>query len=75
MESANPRRLAKELAQNLLQRDGIAVIWLLHLAAAKAHREGQPRAAETLIEIADAAAEWWPLAGTTPRWKWTAPSP
>jgi hypothetical protein len=39
----------------LLARDGIGVIWKLHLDAANAHRGGFYRAAEILIGTADAA--------------------
>jgi hypothetical protein len=69
------RRLNEELALDLLKRDGIAVIWLLHLTAAKAHREGHSRAAETLIEIGDAAEQSWRRARVVPRWQGIAPSP
>jgi hypothetical protein len=41
------------VALNLLERDGIKVIWLLHLAAVKASRCGRSMASEALIEIAD----------------------
>ncbi len=52
--------LAEQIALELLAHDGISAIWNIHLAAAKAHREGNRRAAVSLIEIADAAEEaWW----------------
>jgi hypothetical protein len=49
--------LTEKVALDLLERDGIAVIWLLHLTATKAYREGHPRAAEALLEIGDAAEQ------------------
>jgi hypothetical protein len=53
-------RLAEQIALDLLEHDGIATIWSIHLAAARAYREGNSRAAASLIEIADAAEEaWW----------------
>ena len=48
-----------ELALSLLARDGIAVIWRLNLAAADAYRTGHPNAAESLLDIADAAEAAW----------------
>ena len=53
------RALTKELALNLLAVDGSAAIWLIHLTAAKAYRQGHPRAAQILIEIADVAEQEW----------------
>lgn len=49
-------RLA-EVAADLLRTDGIAVIWQAHITAARANRDGHPRAAEILLKIADAAEE------------------
>jgi hypothetical protein len=46
---------AENIALELLARDGAAAVWQLHLAAAKAYRDGFIRAAEALVEIADAA--------------------
>lgn len=43
------------LAVRLLARDGISAIWQLHIAAAAAYRDGYKRAAETVLQIADAA--------------------
>ena len=57
--AGNGRALTKELALNLLAVDGSAAIWLIHLTAAKAHRQGHPRAAQILIEIADVAEQEW----------------
>ena len=75
MQNTAVRELAEKVALELLERDGMPVIWLLHLTAAKAHREGHPRAAETLIEIGDAAEQSWRRASVVPRWQGIAPSP
>ena len=47
----------------MLARDGIAAIWLLHLSAARAYREGHKAAAAGIIEIAEAAEREWPQRG------------
>jgi hypothetical protein len=39
--------------------EGIAAIWQLHLAAARAYRRGQKAAATGMIDIADAAEQEW----------------
>ena len=57
--AGNGRALTKEIALNLLTIDGSAAIWLIHLTAAKAYRQGHPRAAQILIEIADVAEQEW----------------
>jgi hypothetical protein len=49
--------LAECVAKELLTRDGAAIVWQAHVAAAKAYREGNPKAAEILLRIADAAEE------------------
>jgi hypothetical protein len=49
--------ITEEIAAELLDTDGMAAIWKLHLIAADAYRGGHDRAAEALIKIADAAAE------------------
>ena len=51
--------IAKDIAPEVLRRDGMGSIWQLHLAAATAYRDGQRRAAENLIEIADAVEQAW----------------
>ena len=51
--------LAEQLALSMLARDGIAAIWHLHMAAADAHRTGHPKAAESIVELAEAAEEAW----------------
>ena len=48
---------AKTIALGLLERDGIAGIWQLHLDATAIYRDRHRGAAESLIEIADAAVE------------------
>jgi hypothetical protein len=52
-------------ARTLLARHGVAAIWLLHLAAARAYQDGNPDAAVSVIEIADAAEREW-LRGVGP---------
>ena len=51
--------LTNQLALSMLARDGIAAIWHLHMAAANAHQTGHPAAADTMLEIAEAAEEAW----------------
>ena len=53
------RTRLENLALTMIERDGIAVIWELHLIAAKADREGSKASAATIIEIADAAEREW----------------
>ena len=46
MQTKAGRDLTEKLALNLLERDGIPVIWLLHLTAVKAQAmgtRGRPR--------------------------------
>ena len=52
------------LALKMLARDGFAAIWVLHLSAARASREGRKAAATAIIEIADAAEREWLRRGT-----------
>jgi hypothetical protein len=42
MQNTAARELAEKVALELLERDGMPVIWLLHLTAAKAHGDGHP---------------------------------
>jgi hypothetical protein len=49
------RAFHEKIALELLACDGIAIIWQLHVRAAKAYRDGFTRSAEILIETADAA--------------------
>ena len=51
------RAFHERVALDLLARDGLRVVWKLHLDAANAHRHGYPRGAQILIETADAAAQ------------------
>jgi len=55
VDSRTSRELHEQTALDLLTREGIAVIWRLHLKAAAAYRDGYPLAAETLITTADTA--------------------
>ena len=55
----NRRLLAETVALELLARDGSAVIWRLHLVAADAFRAGYPSAAQSLLDIAEAAEQAW----------------
>ena len=50
-----PPNFAEKLAVKLLARDGISAVWQLHVAAAAAYADGHGRAAETVLEIAEAA--------------------
>jgi hypothetical protein len=49
------RAFHERVALDLLARDGLRVVWKLHLDAANAYRGGYPRGAQILIETADAA--------------------
>jgi hypothetical protein len=75
MQNTAARELAEKVALELLERDGMPVVWLLHLTACKARGDGHPRAAEALLEIADAAERCLRRAGLGPRCQPTAPSP
>ena len=55
----NRRLLAETVALELLARDGITAIWQLNLVAADAYRGGYPSAAQSLLEIAEAAEQAW----------------
>jgi len=46
---------AEITASTLLDRDGIAAIWHLQVAAAAVYRTGDPIAAASILEIAEAA--------------------
>ena len=58
-EMSRPGALPESLALMILARDGIAAIWQLNLHAAGAYRTGHPRAAVSILEIADAAEQAW----------------
>ena len=47
--------LTERIALSILDREGIAAIWALHVAAAEAHRTSHPGAAAAILEIAEAA--------------------
>ena len=49
--------LTERVAAELLRTDGLAVIWQAHEAAARAYGEGNAKAAEILLGIADAAEQ------------------
>jgi hypothetical protein len=51
--------VAEKIALSILARDGISAIWQLQAAAADAHRSGHPRAAEAILQIAEAAEAAW----------------
>src|SRR5207248_991560 len=56
----------QSLALKMLARDGFAAIWVLHLSAARAYREGRKAAARAIIEIADDAEREWLRRGKAP---------
>ena len=47
--------MVETIARRLLARQGIGVIWQLHLRASASHRNGNWLSAAALIGIADAA--------------------
>ena len=51
--------LTERIALSILDREGIAAIWTLHVAAAEAHRTGHPAAAAAILEIAEVAEKAW----------------
>jgi hypothetical protein len=51
--------LFETIATRLLARQGIRVIWQLHLRASASHRNGNWLAATALIGIADIAEKQW----------------
>jgi hypothetical protein len=51
--------LLETIAMRLLARQGIAVIWQLHLRASASHLSGNWLSAAALIGIADAAERQW----------------
>jgi hypothetical protein len=55
----SPRSYSEQVAGNLLNRYGLAAIWQLHLSAAAAYRKGNPIAARSIAEVADAAEREW----------------
>ena len=53
------RTRLENIALTMIVRDGVAVIWELHLAAATAYNQGNRAAAAAIIDIADAAEREW----------------
>lgn len=53
------RTITEQLALSILAREGVIAIWKLYVAAAEAHHTGHPVAAESLLELAEAAEEAW----------------
>ena len=51
--------LTERIALSILDREGIAAIWPLHVAAAEADRTGHPVAAAAILEVAEAAEKAW----------------
>ena len=51
--------LTERIALSILNREGVAAIWMLHVAAAETHRTGHPRGADAIEEIAEAAEQAW----------------
>jgi hypothetical protein len=58
--------LEESVARELLTRSGICIIWQAHVAAEAAYRVGNKRAAEILLNIADAAEAIWRCEGSCP---------
>jgi hypothetical protein len=58
--------LSETIAERLLARQGIVVIWQLHLRASASHRQGNWLSAAALIGIADAAERQWAGRGGPP---------
>jgi hypothetical protein len=56
---ASVHTLTEKLASALLARDGIEVIWRLHIAATAVYRNRSACSAAAIVEIADAAEEVW----------------
>ena len=56
---SEPFSHTEQVAANLLNCEGLGLIWQLHLSAAKAHLDGRELAARSLLEIADAAERVW----------------
>jgi hypothetical protein len=51
--------LAEKIANSLLCREGVGIIWKLHEDAATVYRVGNIVAAASFLEIADAAEREW----------------
>src|SRR5580704_1347394 len=57
--NSNTSSVVEKVAAAQLNRDGVAVIWLLHLSATQAHVDGYAHAAKLMLEVADAAERLW----------------
>jgi hypothetical protein len=44
----------QRIAQTVLSREGVGAVWELHLDAAMLYRDGCPKLAKIMVEIADA---------------------
>ena len=51
--------MAEKLARDMLERDGVAAIWELHIAALAAKEAGKLEVAASLVEVAEAAERLW----------------
>jgi hypothetical protein len=51
--------LTDRIALSILDREGVAAIWTLQVAAAQVHRTRHPGAAAAILEIAEAAEAAW----------------
>jgi hypothetical protein len=47
----------RKIAQTILSREGVGAVWELHLDAAVLYRDGCPKLAKMMVEIADAIEE------------------
>ena len=54
------------LAQSVLDGQGIGAVWQLHLDAAHAHRTGYPTAANAILDLAEAIEQEVMRRGTAP---------
>ena len=52
-------KIFETIANRLLERQGVQVIWILHLKASASHLDGNWLAAAAFIGIADAAERQW----------------
>ena len=53
------RIMAEKLARDMLERDGVAAVWELHIAALAAKEAGKLEVAASLVEVAEAAERLW----------------
>ena len=66
--TSNTSSVVEKVAAAQLNREGVAVIWLLHLSATQAHVDGYAHAAKLMLAVADAAERLWSarIAGSVP---------